>query len=68
MEIMLEKLMALAGQKAPIVGIPRPGDKPFAVRRAILAGLLTGLTPCKITLTDELDIHAEGRHYRLRPL
>ncbi|HEX5483776.1 MAG TPA: hypothetical protein VFZ08_14225 [Terriglobia bacterium] len=68
MEITLEKLMALANQKAPIIGIPLPGDKSFAVSREILAGLLTGLTACQITLTDELEIRAERRHYRLRAL
>lgn len=68
MEITLENLMALARRKAPIVGVPRPGDKPLALSRAILSGLLTGLTACQITLTNELEIHAEGRHYRLRSL
>jgi hypothetical protein len=68
MEITLTKLQKLATQKAPIVGITRPGDKPFAVSRAILAGLLTGLTACEIALADELEIHAERCHYRLRPL
>lgn len=67
-EINLERLMALTRQKAPIVGIHRPGDKPLALSRAILAGLLTGLSACQITLTSELEIRAEGRHYRLRPL
>ncbi len=67
-EISLEKLIALARLKAPIVGMPRPGEKPLALSRSILAGLLTGLTVCQITLTDDLEIHAERRHYRLRPL
>jgi hypothetical protein len=68
MEITLEKLMALAHQKAPIIGIPRSGDKPLALSRAILASLLTGLADCQITVADELEIRAEGRHYRLRSL
>ncbi len=66
--ITLAKVMALTRQKAPIVGIPRPGDKPLALSRAILAGLLTDLTACEITLTNDLEIHPEGRHYRLRSL
>ena len=67
-EITLERLMALTRRKSPIVGIHRPGDKPLALSRAILAGLLTGLTVCQITLTNALEIHTEGRHYRLRSL
>jgi hypothetical protein len=67
-EITLERLMALTRQKSPIVGIPRLGDKPLALSRAILAGLLTGLGDCQVTLTNELEIRAEGRHYRLRSL
>jgi hypothetical protein len=68
MEITLENLIALSRLKAPIVGIIRSGQKPFALSRTILAGLLTGLTACQTTLADELEIRAEGRYYRLRPL
>ncbi len=64
----LERLMVLTRQKAPIVGIPRPGNKPLALSRAILAGVLSGLTSCEITFSDELEIRAERRHYRLRSL
>jgi hypothetical protein len=34
MEITLSTLQKLVGKKAPIVGIPRPDGKPFAVERA----------------------------------
>lgn len=68
MEITLGKLVALAHLKAPIVGIGRPGNKPLALSRSILAGILTGLTFCEITLSDDLEIRAEGRDYRLRLL
>jgi hypothetical protein len=59
--------MTLADQKAPMVGIARPGRKPLALSRATLSGLLTGRTS-QITLTDQLEICAEGRHYHLRSL
>jgi hypothetical protein len=63
-EITLERFKVLAREKAPIVGIPRPGYRPLALSRRILAGLRTGVTACRITLTNELEIHCEGRHYR----
>ena len=43
MEITLARLQKLIDGKAPIVGIPRPTEKPFAVERARLAGLIEGL-------------------------
>lgn len=65
MEITLTKLQRLATQKAPIVGIPRPELKPFAVQRDTLAQLIKGLEVCEVNLTTHLEIKAERRHYRL---
>ena len=65
MEITLTTLQKLAGNKAPVVGIPRQGEKPFAVERARLAGLIDGLENCEISLSSHLEIQAHGRRYTL---
>jgi hypothetical protein len=65
MELTLTTLQRLAVRKAPIVGIPRQGEKPFAVERARLAGLIEGLEKCEISLNSHLEIHAPARHYTL---
>ncbi len=65
MEITLKALQKLAGNKAPVVGIPRPGEKAFAVERARLAGLIEGLGKCEISLNSHLEIQAHLRHYVL---
>jgi hypothetical protein len=65
MEITLTVLQKLAGNKAPVVGIPRQGEKPFAVERARLAGLIDGLENCEISLNSHLEIQAPVRHYTL---
>ncbi len=65
MEITLARLQKLIDGKAPIVGIPRPTEKPFAVERARLAGLIEGLEACEISLNAHLEIHARARHYKL---
>ena len=41
--VTLESLRRLAELKPPIVGIPRPGERPFAFERRILAQLIKGL-------------------------
>jgi hypothetical protein len=68
MDITLTALQKLARKKAPIVGVPRPGEKPFAVERARLAGLTEGLEKCEINLNSNLEIHAAARHYTLYSL
>ena len=68
MEITLAALQRLAGNKAPVVGIPRQGDKPFAVERARLGGLIDGLQNCEISLNSHLEIQAPARHYTLYSL
>lgn len=68
MEITLTTLQKLAGNKAPIVGIPRQGEKPFAAERAHLAGLIDGLENCEISLNSHLEIQAPARHYTLYSL
>jgi hypothetical protein len=68
MELTLTTLQRLADKKAPIVGIPRPGEKPFAVERARLAGLIEGLEKCAISLNLHLEIHAPAWHYTLYSL
>lgn len=68
MEITLTALQKLAGNKAPIVGIPRQGEKPFAVERAKLAALIDGLQNCEISLNSHLEIQAPARHYTLNSL
>ncbi len=68
MEIPLSTLQKLVGKKAPIVGIPRPVGKPFAVERATLAGLIQGLESCEIKLNAHLEIEAPSRHYMLKSL
>jgi hypothetical protein len=68
MEITLTKLQRLATLKAPIVGIPRPEPKPFAVQRDILAQLIEGLEVCEVNLTTHLEIKGERRYYRLASL
>lgn len=68
MEITLTTLQKLAGNKAPVVGIPRQGEKPFAVERARLAGLIDGLENCDISLNSHLEIQAPARHYTLYSL
>jgi len=65
MEITLAKLQKLVSGRAPIVGIPRSAEKPFAVERVKLAGLIEGLSACQITLNAHLEIQAPARHYRL---
>ena len=68
MEVTLARLQKLIGGKAPILGIPRPTEKPFAVERARLAGLLEGLEACEISLNAHLEIHATARHYTVYSL
>ena len=68
MEITLARLQKLVDGKAPIVGIPRPTEKPFAVERARLAGLIEGLERCEIGLNAHLEIQAPARHYKLYSL
>lgn len=68
MEITLTTLQKLAGNKAPVVGIPRQGEKPFAVERAKLAGLNDGMENCEISLNSHLEIQAPARHYTLYSL
>jgi hypothetical protein len=63
MEITLTTLQNLVGKKAPVVGIPRQGEKPFAVERVRLEGLIDGLQNCEISLNSHLEIHAPLRHY-----
>ncbi len=65
MDITLTALQKLAGMKAPVVGIPRQGRKPFAVERAPLAALIEGLAECEIGLNSHLEIRAHLRHYVL---
>ncbi len=65
MEITLTTLQKLAGKKAPVIGIPRQGEKPFAVERARLAGLIEGLERCEVSLNSHLEIQAHLRHYVL---
>ena len=65
MEITITKLQELAANKAPVVGIPRQGEKPLAVERARLAGLIAGLDDCKISLNSHLEIQAPARRYTL---
>jgi len=68
MEITLARLQKLIEGKAPIVAIPRPSEKPFAVERAKLAGLIEGLAACEISLNAHLEIQAQARHYKLYSL
>lgn len=68
MEIPLARLRKLIESKAPIVGIPRPTEKPFAVGRTRLAGLIEGLEGCEISLNSHLEIQAPARHYKLYSL
>ena len=68
MEITLTTLHKLAGKKAPVVGIPRQGEKPFAVERARLAGLIGGLENCEVSLNSHLEIQAPARRYTLYSL
>src|ERR1017187_1340908 len=68
MEITLARVQKLIDGKAPIVGIPRPTEKPFAVERARLAGLIEGLEACEVSLTVHLEIQAPARHYKLYAL
>jgi len=68
MEITLARLQRLIDQKAPIVGIPRPTEKPFAFERARLAGLVEGLEACAISLSTHLEIRAQARHYKVYTL
>ena len=68
MEVSLARLRKMIELKAPIVGIPRPTEKPFAVERAMLAGLIEGLEVCEISLNAHLEIHAQARHYKLHSL
>jgi len=68
MEITLADLQKLVGRTAPIVGIPRPAGKPFAVERSLLAGLIEGLGTCQISLNAHLEIEAPARHYKVLSL
>lgn len=68
MEITLARLQKLVSRKAPIVGIPRPAEKPFAVERPRLAGLIEGLGACQISLNAHLEILAPARHYKVYSL
>jgi len=68
MEVTLARLRQLIGEKAPIVGISRPTEKPFAVERARLAVLIEGLEQCEINLKADLEIHTATRHYKLHTL
>lgn len=68
MEITLTTLQKLAGNKAPVVGISRQGEKPFAVERARLAGLIDGLENCETSLNSHLEIQAPARQYTLNSL
>jgi hypothetical protein len=68
MDVTLARLQRLIDQKAPIVGIPLPTEKPFAVERARLAGRIEGLEACEISLSTHLKIHAQARHYKLYAL
>ncbi len=65
MELTLARLQKLIDRKAPIVGIPRPTEKPFAFERVRLAGLIEGLEACEISFNAHLEIHARARHYIL---
>jgi hypothetical protein len=65
MEITLTALRKLVNNKAPIVGIPRQGEKPLAVERATLARLIEGLENCEISLNSHLEIQAPARRYIL---
>ena len=68
MEITLAELQKLVSRKAPIVGIPRQAEKPFAVERARLAGLIDGLETCQISLNAHLEIQAPARRYKVHSL
>jgi len=68
MEVTLARLQRMIELKAPIVGIPRPTEKPFAFERARLAELIEGLEACEISLNAHLEIQAQGRHYELYSL
>ena len=68
MEIALASLQKLVSRKAPIVGIPRQDEKPFAVERSRLAGLIDGLATCQINLNAHLEIQAPARHYKVHSL
>lgn len=65
MEVTLTTLQKLASNKAPVVGIPRAGEKPFAVERERLAGLIEGLANGEIALNTHLEIQAHARHYTI---
>ena len=68
MEITHAKLQKLVSRTAPVVGISRPADKPFAVERSRLAGLIDGLDTCQISLNAHLEIQAPARRYKVHSL
>lgn len=65
MKITLAKLQRLTAQQAPVIGISRQGEKPFAFERKRLAGLIDGLESASVTLNGNLEIRAPNRRYVL---
>lgn len=65
MKLTLTKLQKLAALPAPVIGISRPGEKPFAFERKRLAALIEGLEAADITLNGNLEICASHRRYVL---
>jgi len=65
MEFTLATLRKLTTKKAPIVALIRMGERPFAVERARLTGLIEGMGRCEITSNSHLEIEAQFRHYTL---
>ena len=68
--VSIAALQRIAHGKAPIVGLARPGERPFATNRGILKGLIEGLTDTNAAagLNGALDIMANGRTYHLLDL
>lgn len=65
MKLTLRKLQRFANQAAPIIGIPRQGERPFSFERKRLAGLIDGLESARVTLNGNLEIRAPKRRYVL---
>ncbi len=62
-------LQRLANSQTPIIGISRPGERPFAFRRKVLAELIEGLpASTSVALNGRLEIKAPGRSYALNSL
>lgn len=63
MIVPITRLRLIASRKSPVSGIPRPGERPFATSRHILAGLLDGLGDSAVaTLNGSLRMaSADGR-------